>query len=288
MDDMSERTPPDIPADHGFAARAGRRLAELAAAGPGRVHIAAWDLADAEPVTVAADERVPSASTIKVPILAASLAEAAAGRLDLHTHHPLPTGRTGGTGVLDSLRDLRALSLADLLTLMIVVSDNAATNRVIDAVGIDAVNAFCERAGLTSTRLERRLMDVEAKSRGLENLTSARDQALLLYGLAHGTLLPAEQAAFALEFLAGQQTRDRLPALLPDGARIAHKTGELRGLRHDTGIITTPAGRQAAVAALVTGLSTEPREAAGPVAACRTIAEIGLTTYLALRPDLPE
>ncbi|MQA83940.1 MAG: serine hydrolase [Streptosporangiales bacterium] len=267
-----------------FRARLEAWLPALVEAGPGNVHLAAWDLAEREPLGVAADVAVPAASTIKVPIMAAALTEVVAGRLGLSDTIPLKETRTGGTGVLDALGHLDRLSLADLLTLMVMVSDNAATNLVIETVGIAAVNAFCERAGLTSTRLRRLLMDYEARARGLENTTSARDQATVLEGLANGTLLPPRLSAFAMEVLAAQQFNDRLPALLPDDAAVAHKTGELSGIRHDVGVLTTPQGRRAVVAVLVTGLAGEPHSPTGAAAACRMVAEIGFACYRALSP----
>jgi beta-lactamase class A len=226
---------------------------------PGRLHVAAWepDAAD-RALLIFADEVVTAASTIKVPILIAALEEVDAGRLDLAQPSAIPAQRAGGTGVLQALPYLHTLTLADLLTLMIIVSDNTATNVVIDLIGMERVNQFCADAGLSGTVLRRKMMDADAVRVGLENTTTARDQAKLLGGIAWRNLLPAPLRAFALQALERQQFNDGLPSLLPDEVVIAHKTGELPGVRHDAGVITGTNGRQAVVAVLLSGLDSEP------------------------------
>ena len=247
---------------------------------PGRLHVAAWEPdAPDRPLLIRADEAVTAASTIKVPILAAALAEVNAGRLDLARPSVIPAERAGGSGVLRALPSLPALTLADLLTLMIIVSDNTATNVVIDLVGMERVNEFCTEAGLNGTALRRKMMDADAKRRGLENRTTARDQATLLDAIAWRSLLPAPLRAFALQALEGQQFNDGLPSLLPDSVIVAHKTGELPGVRHDVGVITGPDGRQAVVAVLLSDVD------AGPSSPSATLAGIGLAAWRALGPD---
>jgi len=244
----------------------------------GRVHVAAWEPdAASRPLLILADEVVTAASTIKVPILATALDEVEAGRLDLAQPCALPPQRTGGSGVLHSLPSVRTLTLADLLTLMTIVSDNTATNAVIDLVGMERVNRFCARVGLKATVLRRKMMDADAVRLGLENTTTARDQATLLDAIAWRDLLPAPLRAFALQALEQQQFNDGLPALLPDGAIVAHKTGELPGLRHDVGILTAANGRQAVVAALVSGVATGP-----PGYPTAALAAIGFAAWQAL------
>jgi beta-lactamase class A len=230
----------------------------------GRLHVAAWepDAAD-RPLLIRADEAVTAASTIKVPILAAALDEVDAGRLDLAQPNAIPSQRTGGSGVLQALPYLHTLTLADLLTLMIIVSDNTATNVVIDLIGMERVNQFCADAGLNGTVLRRKMMDTEAVRLGLENTTTAHDQAKLLGAIAWGNLLPAPLRAFALQALERQQFNDGLPSLLPDEVTVAHKTGELPGVRHDVGVITGTNGRQAVVAVLLSGLDAVPLDLCG-------------------------
>ena len=103
-------------------------------------------------------ETFPAASTIKVPILCEVFRQAGEGRFTLADARTLKTDdQVGGSGILKDLTAGLALTVKDLATLMIVISDNTATNMLIDLVGLDAVNASCERLGLSGTRLEFRV-----------------------------------------------------------------------------------------------------------------------------------
>lgn len=246
---------------------------------PGRVGFAAWDLAEREPVLWHADRPVHSASTIKVLILVAALRQVHAGILTLDSELVLaePGLRAGGSGVLWELPGVHRMTLRDLLTLMIVISDNTATNVVLDAIGFPAVNECGRDLGCTATGIERHLMHSGGKT------TTALDQALILDRLASGTALPPELTRFALELLSRQQVRDRLPALLPAGARAWNKPGELLGLRHDVGLIGIDSRPRAVVAVLVDQLVDERSGRGthgGP--ACERIAELGRWVYQAL------
>src|SRR5690606_14639683 len=114
-------------------------------------------------------------------ILWAFLEQADAGALDpaewwtLGDHH-----RVDGTGVLRHLQAGARLTLLDLATLMIVVSDNTATNALIDRLGMASIQVTISRLGLAGTRLGRKMYDFEARARGFENVTCARDIAALL------------------------------------------------------------------------------------------------------------
>jgi beta-lactamase class A len=248
---------------------------------PGRVGFAAWDLAEREPVTWHADRPVHSASTIKVLILVAALRQVHNGSLTLDGELVLPDpgSRAGGSGVLWELPGVQHMTLRDLLTLMIVISDNAATNVVIDAIGFPAINECGRDLGCTATSIERHLMDSGGKT------TTALDQALVLDRLASGTAVPPELTRLALELLSRQQVRDRLPALLAAGATSWNKPGELLGLRHDVGLIGTGRQPRAVVAVLVDQLVDErSRRGTHGGPACERIAEIGRWVYQALEP----
>jgi beta-lactamase class A len=277
----------------GFAARLRQAIRHIDARG--RMYVAAWELGvDDGKLLIRGEEVVPAASTIKVPILAAVLKEVGSGRLELERPMPIPARRAGGSGVVQALTGVVSLTLADLLTLMIIVSDNAATNVIIELVGMDHINAFCTEHGLRGTVLRRRMMDAEAASQGLENTTTALDQAKLLDAVAEGAMLAEPLRTFALQTLAAQQFTDALPSLLPDSVQVAHKTGELPGVRHDVGIITAANGRRAVVSVLVTGLdggSISPRAGeASPVespqslkvSAGNAIAAVGYAAWRAL------
>ena len=263
----------------GFARRLDESFAAVWAGLPGRVGFAAWDLDEREPVLRGADRPVEAASTIKVLIMIAALREVHGGSLALDTDLPLPRRRVGGTGILRELPSVDRLPLGELLNLMIVVSDNAATNLVLETVGFDAVAECARDLGATGTRVERLLMDAEAEG---VNLTTARDQALVLDRLARGSALPEDLTKHALDVLARQQIRDRLPAHLPERTRCWNKTGEQPTLRHDVGLIGDDRPR-AVVAVLVDDLDDElsARDYRGGPA-CPRIADLGAAVHGAL------
>lgn len=237
----------------GFAARLGTALDQLRPQLPEHVAFAAWDLREREPVLLDAERPLQPASTIKTLIMVAALRRVRDGALTLDHPVDLPAHRVGGSGVLREIPSASRLALGDLINLMIVVSDNAATNAVLDTLGFDAVAACARELGAESTRVERHLMDHSATG---TNTTTALDQARVLDALATGFALPEALSRRALNTLARQQVRDRVPAALGRGADVWNKTGELHGLRHDTALV----GRgepEAVLAVLVDGLTDE-------------------------------
>jgi beta-lactamase class A len=192
------------------------------------------------------DEQFPAASVIKVPILLALAAGVDAGRHRWDEVTPShPAGTAGGGGVIQFLSPL-PYTLRDLATLMIIVSDNRATNRLIDLVGRDRINAYISSAGCRGTVLARRMMDFAARAQGRENATTPKDMADLFLRLLRGELATPATTAVLMDMLKAQQVRDRLPAWLPDGVAAAHKTGNFPGVMNDAGILFLPAGPVAA------------------------------------------
>lgn len=241
----------------------------------GTLGVVAHDLGTGERAEVNADRRFTSASVIKIAVMATVLAEAEAGRLSLADRLPAPPdARVPGSGVIKDLADAAEFSVRDLLTLMIIVSDNTATNLLIDLVGRDAVNAWCARHGLGSTVLARVMMDAAARARGEENVTTPADVAALLTGLVGGELLGEEGTAFALDALARQQLNDRLPRHLPPGVTLAHKTGELAAVCHDAGIVLPKDRDPIVLVAMTEGIASEADAAA-------LIADTGRAVYAA-------
>lgn len=265
----------------GFAERLRAEWPSLERTVPGRVGFAAWDLDEREAVTCGADRVVRAASTIKILIMITALRQVGNGLRQLDEERELPEVplRAGGFGVVRELTSVHRLSLADLITLMIVVSDNAATNAVIDAVGFDAIAECARDLGCTATRVERRLMDERAMG---SNVTTAADQARILDRLATGRALPEKMTRYALEVLSRQQIRDRLPAHLPVESSCWNKTGELPGARYDVALISN--GRARAVVAVLVDELTDEVSAAGARGgpACPALAELGRAVYRCL------
>jgi beta-lactamase class A len=194
----------------------------------------------------------------------------------------------GGSGVLANLSDITDLSVRDLAELMIVISDNLATNLLIEALTAPVIADSITAAGLAGTLLQRRLMDTAARSRGLDNRTCAADMAALLTKIALGVDLfaTAESYRLAREVLARQQVNDRLPVHLPAGWSLAHKTGELDGVRHDAGFASANGRPVLAIAVLTEGFGTAENPDAFGDEAAALVSEIGRIVYSAAAQDV--
>lgn len=130
-------------------------------------------------------------------------------------------------------RGERSDDLADSLKAMLSWSDNAAANRLIDALGMDEINAFCQARGLTSTQLNRKMLQTSDQ----ENLTSARDCGRVLADLSRGTFISEEASGRMLAALLAQERRHKIPAGLPEEAVCANKTGELASVENDAALV---------------------------------------------------
>ena len=139
-----------------------RQVAEF----PGVAGIAVKDLTDNLTLGINADEIFPTASTIKVPILLQLLMRAAAGEIDLQEHVLVrPEQQVGGSGVLAYLEEAGEQTLLNLAILMIIVSDNTATNICLERAGLEATNALLQSLGLTQTKVRRKMVDQVAAVR---------------------------------------------------------------------------------------------------------------------------
>jgi beta-lactamase class A len=145
------------------------------------------------------------------------------------------------------------LTLAELDLLMLAVSDNAATNALVDAVGMDAVNDLAAALGLEHTRLRRRMMDVAAAERGEDNTTSAADMAALLCALARADGIPVRACRRVLAAMAQSHHTDIVPRYLPAARSrvVSSKQGELDAVRHDVALVDE-GERRIAIAVLST------------------------------------
>ncbi|MDV6376075.1 serine hydrolase [Deinococcus arenicola] len=228
-------------------------LSSLRAQGyAGMVGLHVCDLAGRELFALNAARVFPAASTIKVPLLIMALEWAQSGQLALEGRVTLEAAdRVTGAGVLHELGPGLALTWRDVLTLMIIVSDNTATNLVIGLVGVDTVNLWLTAHGWTETRLIGKLQlppeqRNAAQLRGERNCTTASEQTSMLVRLVRGELLDAAHTALALDILERQHFRDLIGRALPCGEngeplyRLASKSGELNSVHHDVGVLYTP------------------------------------------------
>ena len=236
-----------------------------------------------------ADGTYPSASVIKIPLLMTLYADAAVGRLSLDDR--LPVGeRLPGTGVLRHLADVAELSVRDHAMLMTIVSDNTSTNRLIERVGLDRVATRLEEWGCTVTRLQRKMFDVAAAGRGMDNVASPRELGSLLLRLVRGELVDRVTSDTVLAVLDQTQDHTLIRRYLPAGTRVAHKTGSLEKVRNDAAVIWKD--RAVVAVGLVDGLSDiRPAQSLLGVLGWLAYREAGGETGLetkGLPPEWPE
>jgi beta-lactamase class A len=128
------------------------------------------------------------------------------------------------------------VTLRDLATMVVAVSDNSAANVLIDRVVMDNVNAMLDSLGLVHTRLRRKMMDLQAAKEGRENISTPREMAALLRALYQGKLLNKELTADFFKVLSTNKY-SWIPRDLPANVRVANKEGSLEGVRNDSGIV---------------------------------------------------
>jgi beta-lactamase class A len=243
---------PSTPLQTDLAAKLSADLNRTAASYDGVMGIFVKDLTSGQTFTVNADTVFPQASSIKIPILIELMRQAQGGKIDLAQRVEIHrAGLVGGSGVLQFFSDGgSAISIRDLSVLMVVLSDNSATNLIIDRVGMDNVNAMLRRLGLDKTVLARKMIDVSAEQADRENRSTPRQMATLVEELNAGKLLDAEHTKMTLETL--EYYKDSpLRAGLPPEITIAEKPGSLPGAQCDTGIVFL-AGRPYAISVMTT------------------------------------
>lgn len=177
----------------------------------------------------------PTASTIKLAILYEFFRQADTGALNLTDTKVLDRKSAVEGGVLSDM-GAPVLSLRDYAILMVILSDNTATNVLIDALGMDAVNRSIQRLGLRNTQLRRHMIDLAAARRGDENVSTPADLAALLVALHKGDGLQPASHAELLQILKKRKVSALLRGL-PAGVEAASKPGDLEGVRADTAIV---------------------------------------------------
>ncbi|MDQ3692255.1 MAG: class A beta-lactamase-related serine hydrolase [Chloroflexota bacterium] len=235
----------------------------------GRAGVAATNLVTGEEIRVNADEETATASTIKVPILIALFRQVEAGTVALDDKLTYTAkSRVPGSGILRDLLPGIVLSVENLAILMIIVSDNSATNLLIDLVGLERVNQTMAELGFPRTRLRRRLdfAEIGQDARGLA-VTTAGELAGIMAALATGAILTPASCEAILEIMRKQHFTNLVPRYLPyspyakeldqpdNGLRIATKTGGWTDMRADMSLVEWPA--EGGLARYVIGISIE-------------------------------
>jgi len=236
-----------------------RRLDELEAQAqprPRALAVAVRDYADGRVYERADLRPFHAASTIKIAVLVGVFAAAAAGRVALdarlHVRNRFRSVLDGRPFRVHPDRDAdgavyaargKTLRVRELLEPMITTSSNLATNLLVDLVGIDALRVTLATLGIDGVDLRRGVEDEAAYQAGIHNRVTARGLRTLLEAIVEERAVSAPAARAMLEILLAQRFNRGIPAGLPDGARVAHKTGEISTVAHDAGVVFLPERR---------------------------------------------
>lgn len=275
------------------------QIAAVADEVEGIIGVYARDLASGTAVAHNADTIFPTASVMKVPILWELYRQVEVGLIDLAARQTLGSEHhVPGSGVLQDLDLGLAPTLHDLATLMITVSDNAATDLVLERIGLDSLAATLRDLGLTRTTIPLTVRALLYSTVGLDaanpahtyalyqersrqgvidwgcrayadednNLSTPREMAALLERIERRDGLGDASCAAMIDILKRQKYGDRIPQYLPEGTEVAHKTGSIRGVRNDAGIVYAPAGPYT--------LSLFAKRLADPIAGVAALARI--------------
>ena len=266
-----------------------RLQARIAQAPPGAVvGLYFHSLAGTDSLLLNARDRFHAASTMKVPVMIQLFRDADAGRLRLDDSLPVTATFTSifdGTPYDvsrddDSDSSLYALvgkrvRVRDLLELMITVSSNLATNNLIAQVGAERANRTAHELGADSIVVLRGVEDGKAYRAGMNNTTTARDLGVLLAAIAQSRAASAASCRDMLAILGRQHFTEGIPAGLPPGARVEHKTGEIPGVvYHDAAIVTPARGNPYVLVVLTRGIER-------PNVAYQLVADLSRFVYQA-------
>jgi beta-lactamase class A len=260
------------------------RLMPLVRAHKGRVAVAVKHLRTGESFALHADEPMSTASLIKFPVMIEAYRQAAAKRIDLNRALILKQqDKVPGSGVLTNhFSDGARFPLRDAVRLMIALSDNTATNLVLDSIGLGATAATMEKLGYPNTKIHSKVFRPDtsvfperSKQFGLGS-TTALEMVRLCEAVYRKQLVTPEACEEMLEHLRACEDRDKFPKLLPSQTKVAFKTGSLAEVRTAAGIIEWPAGP---VALCVLSSENEDHRWVPDNAGNRLCAEIARTVY---------
>ncbi|MBX3292176.1 MAG: serine hydrolase [Acidobacteria bacterium] len=218
----------------------------------GKVWIYAKNLDSGAEYGLRANEQVRTASTIKLPIMVEAYRQVAEGKIAWTDEFMIEAGKTaGGSGILKEFSPGSKIDLKTATALMIVLSDNTATNLVLDHISSNSVNDFMAKLGLNDTLSLRKIGgggDAKAWDEPLNKLfgigrSSPRDMVRLLEMLENGEVVSKEASAEMIAILRRQQYKDGIGRNSLDTVPVASKSGSLDRLRSDVGIVYTRRGR---------------------------------------------
>lgn len=204
--------------------------------------LVAVDLSSGEKFAFNPNVTFPQASAIKIPILMEVYKQAHQGKFALTDRRKIePTNIVGGTGIIKDLTNSYAMSIRDISVLMIALSDNTATNSLIELVGMPAINVTLQSLGLDHTRVQRTMINAAASARGEENIATPAEAAKIMQMLYKGEFLDKATSDEIISILKKtDRETSRLAAGIPGNVPIAFKPGMLSGISTEWAIILLP------------------------------------------------
>src|SRR6266404_6133428 len=205
----------------------------------GVLGVAIEDLTTGQKFLLHADEVFPQASSIKIAVLAELYHQAQTGKLKLNDVYTVQASDlVPDSDIMGGLTPgVTRITLRDLATMMVAVSDNSATNVLIDRVGMENVDGLMTSLGLTRTRLRRKMMDLKAASEGRENISTPGEMMILLENLYRGKVLNRPMTDDFFKLLSTKKMDSWISRDLPEDLKIADKPGSLEGVRNDSGVM---------------------------------------------------
>ncbi|HET7233442.1 MAG TPA: serine hydrolase [Longimicrobium sp.] len=238
-------TPAAAPAD---TTRLRRTLDDVLRGYPGVAGVSVLNLASGERVSIRGGETYPSASLIKVAVLVSLLDQVKRGSIGLDERMPmLRRDRVGGSGVLQYMDGGLQPTVGDAAWLMITISDNTATNLILDHLNVKTVWEKMDSLGLPHTRIHSKTflrstsIAVDSSVKYGLGVTTPDETVRLLELLYRGRAVSPAMDSLAMEMLRNNQDNTKLARWLPEDLRFAHKTGEVDQSRSDCGVMYTPA-----------------------------------------------
>ncbi len=222
----------------------------------GEYAVAYFNLDNQESLRINGDKKYHAASTMKVPVMIELYRQAALGSLSLsdsilvkNEFRSIVDSSLYALSIEDDSDSIvyqrigQKMTLADLTYQMITVSSNFATNILIQLVGGKQTTSTMRTLGAKSIEVLRGVEDIKAYEQGLSNSTTANDLMEIFKALADGRAANSSNSQEMIDILKDQQFNEIIPAQLPPGIEVAHKTGSITGVHHDAGIVYLPDGR---------------------------------------------
>lgn len=215
------------------------QIIDILAASPALSGFMAIDLTSGEKFSYNPDVVFTQASAIKIPILMEVYKQAHDKKFSLNDVRKIESANiVGGSGVLNTFTDPSSLTIRNIATLMIVLSDNTATNALIDLVGLAAINTTLKSLGMKDTRVQRKMIDQAASGRGDENISTPAEAARLLQMLYKGEFIDKTTSSEIISILKKNgREGSRIAAGIPENVPVAFKPGGLNGVSTEWTIV---------------------------------------------------